>query len=526
MSYSENCPVSLTPLSQSEKIKTPNIFNLNYTAQDFWSMKTKLVDFIQERFGPDGTVLPNTFSDFIESDIAVMLIENIAFLADTLSFKTDQIANEIFIDTVTEPENAFRLAKLVGFNPLPPIASKSLWTATINNIFSEDVVLPTPMPISLASDGSPLDMELFQADAEGNPIFDQNITITAGTDHSSNIVGLEGRTRTETLTSNGEVSQTRSLSQIPVIYDSIRVAVDGLLWTKVDYFTDSQPRREFRVEFDSNYRGYVIFGNNRAGLIPPSGSRIDITYRTGGGVRGNIVTNFSEIQRQTFVASLGYSVPVTFRNYSPGKFGYDGDTIEDIRQKLPVYLRTQNRAVSGLDYKTLADQFTTAYNGKIGRATAVLRNHGCAGNIIDLYILAQKGTLDLEKANNSLKVELIDELNTKKMLTDFICIRDGSIIYTDISVEATLDKSYRKFEEEIKQNINNKILGFFSLNRWDYKQTLKDTDLIKELSSIRQVDSFEVTYTTDDENNSGNLVTARYFEIIRPDVIEISFTYS
>lgn len=526
MEYNNNCPVGFTPYEQSSKIKNPHIFNLNYTSQDFWSMKTKLIEFIRERFGSEGTVLPNTFNDFVESDIGIMLIENWAYLADILSFKMDQIANEVFIDTVVEPENAFRLAKLVGFEPLPPIAAKSLWSASVNNVFTQDIEMSTPIPLSLASDGTPMQIELFQADSEGNPIFDQNIIISAGTDHNSNIVGLEGHTHEQVLTSTGEISQARVLSQSPVIYDSVRVGIDGILWERVDYFTDSQPRREFRVEFDSNYRAYVVFGNNRAGLIPPRGSRISITYRAGGGVRGNIITDFAEIQRQAFVPGLDYNVPVTFRNYSPGKYGYDGDTIEDIRYKLPVYLRTQNRAVSGLDYKTLTDQFVSPYNGQIGRSTAVLRNHGCAGNIIDLYILTRVNWMDLERSSNELKVELSEEINNKKMLTDYVCIRDGSIVYVDVAIEAMLDKSYRKFEEEIKQNIVNKNNEFFSLNRWEYGKTLKDIDLVKELSQVRQVDSYSIEFTSDDEDNSGSIVTAKYYEIIRPDNINISFTYT
>ena len=73
--------------------------------QDFWSMKSRLVDFIRTRF-------TTNFNDFVESDLAIMLMELYAFLADTQSFKTDQIANEIFIDTVTEIENAFRLVNI------------------------------------------------------------------------------------------------------------------------------------------------------------------------------------------------------------------------------------------------------------------------------------------------------------------------------------------------------------------------------------------------------------------------------
>jgi hypothetical protein len=174
----------------------------------------------------------------------------------------------------------------------------------------------------------------------------------------------------------------------------------------------------------------------------------------------------------------------------------------------------------------LADQFASPYNGQIGRSTAVLRNHGCAGNIIDLYILTRVNWMDLERSSNELKVELSEEINNKKMLTDYVCIRDGSIVYVDVAIEAMLDKSYRKFEEEIKQNIVNKNNEFFSLNRWEYGKTLKDIDLVKELSQVRQVDSYSIEFTSDDEDNSGSIVTAKYYEIIRPDNINISFTYT
>src|SRR5262249_50725088 len=119
-----SCPVQVAPLSKSEAKKQKRITSLNYTNQDFWSMKSRLVDYVKQNFADKS-------NDFVESDIAIMLIENWAFVADTLSFKIDQIANEIFIDTVTEIENASRLARLAGFRPQPPIAATSMWTARL-----------------------------------------------------------------------------------------------------------------------------------------------------------------------------------------------------------------------------------------------------------------------------------------------------------------------------------------------------------------------------------------------------------
>lgn len=514
----KNCNFDSVPLSQSAQIRTPKLSNLNYTNQDFWSLKARLVQFIKEKFVTD-------FNDFVEANLAIMLIENWAFLGDTLSFKMDQIAGEINIDTVTEIENAFRLAKLVGFQPTPPIASRALFSATINNALATDLVIPTPLAIDVVTNDVPTTFELFPADSLNNPLYETDIIIPAGDFTNTAIVGVEGSTRTDAYSGSGDVNQTYTLANSPVIYDSVVVDIDGVRWDKVDYFTDSQPRREFRLEFDSDYTAFVIFGNNRAGLIPSVGSSIRITYRTGGGRFANIVSNGVRTQRNFEVQGFDFSVPVEFENYTKGEFGYDGDGVEEIRQKLPAYVRTQERAVTDTDYKTLADLFVTSTNGQVGKATAVLRNYGCAGNIVDIFVLSRSDTNSLEESTDGLKVELEEMLDEKKMLTDFICIKDGEIILADVVIDLTVDKFFRKFKEEIEIKVRRRVDEFFSLNNWDYDQDLKDTDIIKALYDIKEIRQIDISLITNDVDNSGSIVTTRYYEIIRPDSVTISFTF-
>jgi hypothetical protein len=482
-------------------------------------MKTRLIQFIQQQFGSD-------FSDFVESSLAIMLIENWAFLADTLSFKMDQIANEIFIDTVTEIENAFRLAQLVGFKPQPPIASSSLWTATLNNPILTDLVVPTPYEITVQSGNQTTIIELFPADANNNAILDQDILIPAGNVVNASVIGLQGQTQTLQVTGSGQVGQTITLANNPVIFDSVVVDVDGVRWTQVDSFTDSQPRREFLVSFDSTYTAFVIFGNGTAGLLPSSGSQIVVTYRQGGGTIGNIVSGAVTSQTVVPVPGLDFPVAVTFRNYTQGQFGYAGDTIDDIRAKLPAWIATQNRAVTGLDYKTLSEQFATPYQGQIGKATAVLRNYGCSGNIVDIYVLALGADVDtLQLASDDLKVSLQEYLFGVQMFTDFVCIRDGIIIPVAVTIDVTLNRLYRKFQDQFNVQITNLVNSFFALANWDYNKNLKASDIVKALSTVTELIQIDITFVTNDPKNGGQTVVANFNEIIRPENIEIVFNY-
>lgn len=514
----EGCPFEVTPYDQAGSVKTPELVNINYTNQDFYSLKARLEQFIKDRFSED-------FNDFVESDLAIMLIENWAFIADTLSFKIDQIANEIFIDTVSEIDNAFRLCKLVGFQPTPPIAARALFSAVINNALDTDLIVETPIATDIVTDLGSRTYELYPADSNNNPIFDEDIVIPAGSLINTTIVGIEGSTNTDTIFSDGTQNQSYQLGFGPVIYDSVRVLVDGNIWEQVEYFTDSKPRKEYRVEFDANYNAFVVFGNNRAGLSPANGSEIIVTYRVGGGVVGNIVTGSIEFQRGTIVPGFEFRVPVTFRNYTRGEFGYNGDGIEDIKRKLPAFLRRQNRVVAGDDYKSFADQFVTAFNGQVGKATAVLRQYGCAANIIDVYVLAKDGNNDLAEATNGLKVALIEAYDEQKMFTDIVCVKNGVVLYADIQIDIVMDKFYRKFEDEFREQITRRIDTFFNLNNWDYNVDLRSQDLIKEISDIKEIDNIVVNFTTASEDNSGELVVTKFFEIIRLDELELNFVF-
>ena len=237
------------------------------------------------------------------------------------------------------------------------------------------------------------------------------------------------------------------------------------------------------------------------------------------------MTGYVEYQSQAQVFGISSNIPVTFKNYTKGDFGYNGDNIEDIRRKLPSYLRTQDRAVTGLDYKHLTDQFVTPYHGQIGKSTAALRNHGCAGNVVDIYILARDGSNGLQEANDSLKAELAEMLELKKMITDYICIKDGTVIDSDVSIEVTLSRINKKFEQEIRTAIAGKVEEFFLLSNWEYGQELRDSDLIKVLASVKQADGFDIVFTTDDPDNSGSAVRTKFFQIIRPGQVEIAFMY-
>jgi hypothetical protein len=111
------------------------------------------------------------------------------------------------------------------------------------------------------------------------------------------------------------------------------------------------------------------------------------------------------------------------------------------------------------------------------------------------------------------------------MITDFICIRNGFVVAVDITIDITMDRLYKKFEEEFKVKIQRRINQFFAISNWEFGEQLKEIDITKVLSDLKEITNIDITFTTDDPNNGGNIVLARFFEIIRPDVTTIGFTF-
>lgn len=97
-------------------------------------------------------------------------------------------------------------------------------------------------------------------------------------------------------------------------------------------------------------RGLVRFGDNKNGLEPPAGSRIVITYSSGGGVAGNLPAGeINELR-------MAFPFVQTVTNPIPASGGADIETTEAVKRRGPQRLRHHDRALSVEDCEWLARQ--------------------------------------------------------------------------------------------------------------------------------------------------------------------------
>jgi hypothetical protein len=84
--------------------------NADFQSYDYQTLRKSMIDYLQIYF-------PEDFNDFIESSEYVALIDLIAYLGQSLAFRTDLNARENFIDTAERRDSVLKLAKLISYVP-------------------------------------------------------------------------------------------------------------------------------------------------------------------------------------------------------------------------------------------------------------------------------------------------------------------------------------------------------------------------------------------------------------------------
>ena len=93
--------------------------NADFTSYDFQTLRNSMINYLQ-------TFYPESFNDFLESSEYLALIDMIAFLGQSLAFRTDLNARENFIDTAQRRDSILKLARMLSYNPSRNVAAQGL----------------------------------------------------------------------------------------------------------------------------------------------------------------------------------------------------------------------------------------------------------------------------------------------------------------------------------------------------------------------------------------------------------------
>lgn len=217
--------------------------------KDFTGFKKSLIKFSQAH-------MSGVFSDINESSPGMAFLEMVAYVGDVLSFYQDQNFNETKNETSTQIENIVSFAKMKGYKPRGPAASRGLLSvavevpATVNTrgqIVPDDSATPILMK-GAQTDGpdgtkfETLDNVYFssslQRDVTGSR-FDSNSGLPTHFALRKYVEITAGETKTETFT----ISDYKKFRALELSYSDVIEIIsvtdsDGNEWYEVEYLAD------------------------------------------------------------------------------------------------------------------------------------------------------------------------------------------------------------------------------------------------------------------------------------------------
>jgi hypothetical protein len=107
----------------------------DFQSYDFETLRKTMIDYLR-------TYYPEDYNDFTESSEFIALIDLIAFLGQSLSFRADMNARENFFDTAERRDSILKLARLISYNPKRNVSASGYLKfdsiSTTENVFDSN----------------------------------------------------------------------------------------------------------------------------------------------------------------------------------------------------------------------------------------------------------------------------------------------------------------------------------------------------------------------------------------------------
>lgn len=392
--------------------------SIDFSDKDFDSWLLRLQNVLQSTF-PEWT-------DFNRASFGNILLELYAFTLDTTSFYQDAQARETRIVTARRRKNLLALGKLIGFEPKGNTPAQSDQVFTLAAVPTNDVVFPTGTIVRTAEITGSVEFRLLAP-----------LTIAASTNPPTAMATVENSVESQDVfTSTGLPNQEFALTRIPFISTLPSpggVTDDANNFSQVDNFLNSSSSDyHYTITVDENDRATITFGNGVNGAVPIG--TITVTYKTGGGVVGNVDAGRINRIVGSFTDILSNPVSVTTTNPEDASGGADRESNDSIRQRAPETLRVLNRAVAREDYEIAARQVAG-----VSRALMLTSNEDetVDENAGNLYVIATGGGAPSQALKDSVLAQFVGASAAfPRTLTFNVQVLDP--IFLDTTVQATI----------------------------------------------------------------------------------------
>jgi len=449
----------------------------DYLGKDYEAFRTEMINHIPQ-------LLPE-WTDYLQSDPGITLIELFSYGLDVLSYYQDRIANELYLPTAQLRQSVIDYAKPLGYKLREATPSKTYVVFEITP--GESLTIPPGFRVTTKAEPGeepvPFEIQHYLTIPAGDSGLEQEngeyihkVEVVNGVTINNEVIG----------SSTGLPNQRFKLKypNVTQIDDELIVQVDEgqgfVTWEKRDEIIDPSisvaNRRFYSYETDADNYTWIKFGSGVDGKIPEEGvDNVRVTYRVGGGkdtrTGSNTITEIPvKINRVKGVF-----------NPEPATGGEDRESIEEAKVKLPVTLYTRRRAVTLKDFKQIA----LLVDGVL-KTTAVYEGET---NTAHVSIIVKEGFDE-----DTIRENVYDFIGLRKLLGTNHTVTITDPLLLDLKITAYIGDEYE--QEFIQTTVEEVLEDSFSKDIMNYNQDVRIFNIINALAGLTAVRNIEIDKLT------------------------------
>jgi hypothetical protein len=251
------------------------------------------------------------------------------------------------------------------------------------------------------------------------------------------------------------------------------------------------PQEAYQVIMEPDGLFSIRFGDGNGSVIPPQGEEIVVSYKTGGGLRGNIEIGGIDTVIQGRIVLTDEPVAVRVQNQEAGAGAEQPESIDHARLFAPKVAGSTGRAVTVNDYDGLMNSFRHPDFGAPAFAKAELHSEFPESNQVDLAIWTRDSDGRIFGAPEAFRAVVANFIESRADICHLIRHKPGDTIFIDLALDVAIKSTLNV--PQIVGQVRSALDNFFLSTQVLPGVDIRRSPIITVVQSIPGVAYTEIT---------------------------------
>lgn len=449
---------------------------IDYTNYDYQSLKNRITELYKDKPG---------LGQGYEGSTGQTLIQLLADVTDSLHYKLERRSQEVYTATARLESSVWAAVASYGYRPRRAVSASGRLLLEL-----------------LDEDGNPYPSEGNIEIPYGKKIFFDGVTFTPVEDYviregesSIEIDVIQGEVETQEFvfgeddTPQIEVKDFKDIEEYSINISTnqgkwvdVMEPENGVRLRAINFADETMP--VYDIRYTAN-KMRIIFGDNTFGMKPTG--KMNVSWLRSKGAEVNVVRTGREFEFEDDV--LFDDVMVTpaneyeyrLTNISPVRGGSSHESIPEIRRNFPDYIRSNDRAVTNLDYEFWA--MKSGIGGILDvKAYGEAETNNLVFSMNNVYL--SYVTSDRQRINIEQEKFLREYVDQVKVNTTHLVIRPAMRLSLGVNVDFKRHPSLPISNSQLYNELRARIYDYFRICRGSIGRGFQHSEFVEYLQNL------------------------------------------